>query len=79
MMDIAGDNEGNVLSLDDDATVHIKKIGEELAHHLALAEDAAMITLNRLKSLKKPLRIDEPQGLVSLLFAESSKTHSMNT
>ena len=73
MENTADDNEWNVLNLNGDETDHIKKISGEIADHLALAENAAVITVNGIMSLKEYPHIDEPEGIVSLLLVKLAK------
>ena len=69
----ADEGEWNILNLNDDEADHLKRISRDISQHLALAENAAVITLNGLMSLKQYPRIDKPEAFVSLLMAKSAK------
>lgn len=69
----ADDSEWTILNLNDDEANHLKRISGDISHHLSLAENAVVITLNGLMSLKQYPRIDEPGAFVSLLMTKSAK------
>lgn len=69
----ADESEWNILNLNDDEADHLKRISKDASHHLASAENAAVITLNGLMSLNHYPRIDKPEAFVSLLMAKSAK------
>lgn len=66
-------NEWQFLHLNDDETLHYKQLSREVGQHLALAENAAIITVNGLMSLEDHPHINEPAGLVSLLMVKTAK------
>lgn len=69
----ADKDEWDILNLNDDEANHLKKISVDTSQHLASAENAAVICLNGLMSLKKYPQIGESEAFVSLLMAKSAK------
>ncbi len=59
---------------DDDEAEHLRNLSEDVLKHLALARNAAIITLNGLMSLEMPIRLNEPEGIILFLMAKCAKT-----
>lgn len=66
-------DEWKLLQLEQDEAEHNRQVTGDVKQHLDLASSAAALTLNSLVSLKDSPRINEAEGLVSLLIAKSSR------
>mgnify|MGYP001597260218 CR=1 FL=1 len=66
-------DEWKLLQLEEDEAEHNRQVTGDVKQHLDLASAAAALTLNCLVSLKDSPRINEAEGLVSLLIAKASR------
>ena len=66
-------DEWKFLELEQDEAEHNRQVVGDVKQHLDSASAATALTLNALVSLKDSPRINEAEGLVSLLIAKSSR------